>query len=133
MQSLIQELNTDPELNDVETTYIFFYNKHWATNGKHFPLETLSRKQQEHELKLSITKGIFPSTRVKAKLFKTTKKTEITHLFQENIDHTILLDANIILILSILYLAKVRNSIKKNTLLKMLIIFKEHGKESVIF
>ena len=76
LQLLLHELNTNPGLTDAETAYNFFHDKHCAINDKHFPLETLTRKQQELELKPWITKGILTSTRVKAKLFRTFKKTQ---------------------------------------------------------
>ena len=43
---------------------------------KHYPWETLTRKQRQLELKPWITKGILTSTRVKAKLFRIFKKTK---------------------------------------------------------
>ena len=71
---VLRELRGNYSSVDVETAYNFFHEKHCGITDKHFPLETLTRKQQELELKPWITKGILTSTRVKAKLFKTFKK-----------------------------------------------------------
>ena len=73
---LLRELQGSPELNDAETAYNFFHEKHSMIVHKHFPMETLTRKQQELELKPWITKGILTSIRVKAQLFKTFKRTQ---------------------------------------------------------
>ena len=75
---LLRELQGNPELNDAEIAYNFFHEKHCGIVNKHFPMETLTRKQQELELKPWITKGILTSIRIKAKLFKTFKKTQKT-------------------------------------------------------
>ena len=73
---LLRELQGNSELNDAETAYNFFHEKHSSIAHKHFPMETLTRKQQLLELKPWITKGILTSIRVKAKLFRTFKRTQ---------------------------------------------------------
>ena len=55
---LLRELQGNSELNDAEIAYNFFHEKHCGIVNKHFPMETLTRKQQELELKPWITKGI---------------------------------------------------------------------------
>ena len=73
---LLRELQCNHELYDAETAYNFFHEKHCGIIDKHYPWETLTRKQPELELKPWITKGILTSTRVKAKLFRIFKKTK---------------------------------------------------------
>ena len=52
---LLRELHGNPELNDAEISYNFFHEKHCSIVNKHYPMETLTRKQQELELKPWIT------------------------------------------------------------------------------
>ena len=72
---LLRELNHNSALHDAELAYNFFHEKHCCIVDKHFPWETLTRKQRDLELKPWITKGIVTSSRIKAKLFRTFKKT----------------------------------------------------------
>ena len=61
---LLRELQGNSELYDAEIAYNFFHEKHCAIMDKHYPWETLTRKQRQLELKPWITKGILTSTRV---------------------------------------------------------------------
>ena len=71
---LLRELQGNSQLQDAENAYNFFHEKHCAIIDKHYPWETLTRKQRELELKPWITKGILTSTRVKVKLYRIFKK-----------------------------------------------------------
>ena len=73
---VLRELQGNAELRNAETAYNFFHDKHCRIEDKHFPWETLTRKQQDLELKPWITKGILTSIRVKAKLFRIFKKSK---------------------------------------------------------
>ena len=73
---LLRQLQGNAELYNAETAYNFFHEKHCAIVDKHYPWQTLTRKQRELELKPWITKGILTSTRVKAKLFRIFKKSK---------------------------------------------------------
>ena len=73
---LLRELQGNTELYDAETAYNFFHEKHCLIVNKHYPWQTLTRKQRELELKPWITKGILTSSRIKAKLFRTFKRTK---------------------------------------------------------
>ena len=73
---LLRELQRNPGLHDAELAYNFFDEKHCCIVNKHFPWETLTRKQQELEIKPWMTKGILTSSRIKAKLFRVFKKTK---------------------------------------------------------
>ena len=71
---LLREIQGNPELYDAETAYNFFHEKHCLIVNKHYPWETLTRKQRELEFKPWIIKRILTSSRIKAKLFRTYKK-----------------------------------------------------------
>ena len=71
---VLRELQVNVGLRNAETAYNFFHEKHCGIVDKHFPWETLTRKQQELEIKPWITKGILTSIRIKAKLFKSFQK-----------------------------------------------------------
>ena len=73
---LLRELQRNPSLYDAELAYNFFDEKHCCIVNKHFPWETLTCKRQDLELKPWITKVIVTSSRIKAKLFRTSKKTK---------------------------------------------------------
>ena len=73
---LLRELLGNSDLQNAETAYDFFHKKYCGIINKHYPIEILTRKQQELECKPWITKGILTSTRVKAKLFRIFKKTQ---------------------------------------------------------
>ena len=73
---LLRELQGNTEFYNAEIAYNFFHEKHCAIIDKHYPCETLTRKQRELERKPWITKGILTSTRVKAKLFRIFKKSK---------------------------------------------------------
>ena len=73
---VLRELQGNPDFQDAEISYNFFNEKHCAIIDKHYPWETLTRKQHDLELKPWITKGILKSTRVKAKLYRIFKKTK---------------------------------------------------------
>ena len=73
---LWRELLGNSDLKNAETAYDFFHKKHCGIINKHYPIEILTRKQQELEFKPWITKGILTSTRIKAKLFRIFKKTQ---------------------------------------------------------
>ena len=75
---VLQELekNKNSTLKNAEVAYNFFHKKNSAILNKLAPMEFLTRKQVELELKPWITKGILTSTRVKSKLFKLFKKTK---------------------------------------------------------
>ena len=73
---LLREILGNPDFYDAEIAYNYFHEKHCLVADKHFPWENLTRKQRELELKPWITKGILTSSRVKAKLFRTFKKTK---------------------------------------------------------
>ena len=77
---ILQTLQADSNLDDAETSFNFFHKKYLAVINKHAPIQILTRKQQELELKPWITNGILNSTRVKAKLFKLFKKTKINRV-----------------------------------------------------
>ena len=66
---LLRELQGNTELYNAEIAYNFFHEKHCLIVDKHYPWQTLTRKQPELELKPWITKGILTSSRIKAKLF----------------------------------------------------------------
>ena len=70
------EMHKTTLYKNAEVAYNFFHKKHSAILHKHAPMEFLTRKQVELELKPWITKGILNSTRVKSKLFKLFKKTK---------------------------------------------------------
>ena len=72
LQSL--EMNSAPK--DAEVAYNFFHENHKAILNKHYPMETLTRKQQELEVKPWITRGILTSIRIKSRLYKTFKKSK---------------------------------------------------------
>ena len=72
---VLQELQVNFVNEDAEKAYTFFHKKHSCILNKHSPIEFLTQKQIELELKPWITKGILTSVRVKAKLFKTFKNT----------------------------------------------------------
>ena len=76
---LLRELVGNLGLKNAEIAYDFFHKKHCGIINKHYPLEFLTRKQQELEFKPWITKGILVSTRIKAKLFRIFKKTKKSH------------------------------------------------------
>ena len=69
------EMHKTTTYKNAEAAYNFFHKKNAAILHELAPLEFLTRKQVELELKPWITKGILTSTRVKAKLFKLFKKT----------------------------------------------------------
>ena len=75
LTQLLQELHDSYIHENVEKAYNFFHKKHSNLLNKHSPMEFLTQKQVELELKPWITSGILTSIRVKAKLFKTFKKT----------------------------------------------------------
>ena len=68
------EMHKTTTYKNAEAAYNFFHKKNAAILHELAPLEFLTRKQVELELKPWITKGILTSTRVKAKLFKLFKK-----------------------------------------------------------
>ena len=70
------EMHKSTLYKNAEVAYNFFHKKNSAILHKHAPMEFLTRKQIELELKPWITKGILTSTRVKVKLFKLFKKTQ---------------------------------------------------------
>ena len=70
-------------VRDAESSFQYFHEKYIDVVDKHSPFQTLTRKQQELELKPWITKGILTSTRVKAKLFKQFKKTNKLEIFNK--------------------------------------------------
>ena len=49
-------MNSAPK--DAEVAYNFFHENHNAILHKHYPMETLTKKQQELEIKPWITRGI---------------------------------------------------------------------------
>ena len=61
---LLGELHHNSGLQDAELAYSFFHEKHCCIVNKHFPWETLTRKQHDLELKPWITKGIVISSRI---------------------------------------------------------------------
>jgi hypothetical protein len=73
---LLRELQNFVNPGDAEQAYLFFHKKYSAIVNKHAPIQILTRKQQELELKPWITKGILTSTRVKGKTFKLFKRTQ---------------------------------------------------------
>ena len=80
--SLLQQI---PTIDDAELAFNFFQKRYQAILNKHAPIQILTRKQLELELKPWITKGILTSTRVKSKLyrlFKKTKKSQYYHKFK---------------------------------------------------
>ena len=68
------EGNRNTTLKNAEVAYNFFHKKNATILNRLAPMEFLTRKQAELELKPWITKGILTSTRVKSKLFKLFKK-----------------------------------------------------------
>ena len=70
------ELQKNTTYKNAEVAYNFFHKKNAAILHQLAPLEFLTRKQIELEMKPWITKGILTSTRIKAKLFKLFKKTK---------------------------------------------------------
>ena len=72
----VLETNKNTTLKNAEVAYNFFHNKNATILNKLAPMEFLTRKQVELELKPWITKGILTSTRVKSKLYKLFKKTK---------------------------------------------------------
>ena len=70
------ELHKNSAYKNAEVAYNFFHKKNAAILNQLAPIEFLTRKQVELELKPWITKGILTSTRVKSKLFKLFKKTK---------------------------------------------------------
>ena len=62
---LLRELQGNTELYDAETAYNFFHEKHCLIVNKHYPWQTLTRKQRELELKPWITKGILTSSQTR--------------------------------------------------------------------
>ena len=55
---LLRELLGNSGLTNAEIAYDFFHKKHCGIINKHYPMEILTRKQQELEFKPWITKGI---------------------------------------------------------------------------
>ena len=58
---LLRELLGNSDLQNAETAYDFFHKKYCGIINKHYPIEILTRKQQELECKPWITKGILTS------------------------------------------------------------------------
>ena len=110
---LLRELQGNSGLYNAEAAYNFFHKKHCGITNKHYPIEVLTRKQQELELKPWITKGILTSTRVKSRLFRIFKKTK---------KNKIMLPINSTMILLTPYFVKAKNHTKNNILLKTQII-----------
>ena len=74
LRILLQELHDNFVNQDAENAYTYFHKQHSNLLNKHSPIEFLTQKQVELELKPWITKGILTSIRIKAKLFQTFKK-----------------------------------------------------------
>ena len=74
LRILLQELHDNYINEDAEIAYSHFHKKHSNLLNKYAPIEFLTQKQVELELKPWITKGILTSIRTKAKLFRTFKK-----------------------------------------------------------
>ena len=77
------EMHKHTLYKNAEAAYNFFHKKNSAILNKHAPMEFLTKKQIELELKPWITSGILTSARVKAKLFKLFKKTQNTEYYAQ--------------------------------------------------
>ena len=76
------KLHKISSINNARQAYSFFQKSFLNILNHHAPFRFLTKKQQELEQKLWITKGILISTHVKSKWFRLFKKTQQTRFYK---------------------------------------------------